>query len=141
MNFPFIENIDSIDRTKAIAADFSKIIKAGDIVLLNGNLGTGKTTFVKFMCKNIGINNANSPSFSIVNEYVGNKKIYHFDFYRLKSIAELYDIGFDEYLNDSDAIIFIEWAELFPEILPKKYFEIKIKFEGEEKRIIKISKT
>ena len=68
----------------------------------------------------------NSPSFSIVNEYSGNNKVYHFDFYRLKKIEELYDIGFEEYLNDEDAIIFIEWGNLMNEALPRNYLEILI---------------
>lgn len=130
-------NIKSLEQTQRIADDFSKFLFPGNIVLLNGNLGTGKTTFIKFICKNFNINNVNSPTFSIVNEYEGSRKVYHIDFYRLKSVNELYDIGFDEYLHN-DAILFIEWAELFPDALPHKHFEVKIKLKEDDVRIFNI---
>ena len=141
MDFPFSQNINSISQTDLIAANFSKIIRPGDLVLLNGNLGSGKTTFIKSVCRNYRINNVSSPSFSIVNEYIGVTRVFHFDFYRLKSAVELFDIGFEEYLNDEDAIVFIEWAELFSEVLPKRFYEIKIEQEKESDRIISIRKN
>ena len=141
MDFPFSQNINSLSQTDLIAANFSKIIHPGDLVLLNGNLGSGKTTFIKSVCRNYRINNVSSPSFSIVNEYTGVTRVFHFDFYRLKSAVELFDIGFEEYLNDEDAIVFIEWAELFSEVLPKRFYEIKIEQEKESDRIISIRKN
>jgi tRNA threonylcarbamoyladenosine biosynthesis protein TsaE len=116
----------SENETIALTKEFSDKIKEGDIIILNGNLGTGKTFFIKHLLKTFKVYNVNSPSFAIVNEYRGTKKIYHFDFYRINKIEELFDIGFNDYLNDKDAIIFIEWGNLFEEILPEKRIEITI---------------
>ncbi len=111
---------------KEFAIEFFNKIEKGSLVCLNGNLGVGKTFFVKAICEYLNIDNSSSPTFSIVNEYSGKEKIYHFDFYRLKNSEELFDIGFNEYLSDEDAYKFVEWAELIPEVLPKHYYEVKI---------------
>ncbi len=109
-----------------LAKDFMKFCKIGDRIVLNGNLGSGKTFFIKAALSSIGIKNVNSPSFAIVNEYQKNFHIYHFDFYRLKSSSELFDIGWQDYLNDDDSIIFVEWGNRFPSILPEFRIEINI---------------
>lgn len=139
MEFPFKKNISTEEDTKQVANLFSEVLKEGDIVLLNGNLGSGKTFFVKQICRAFGIDDVTSPTFSIVNEYYGDIKIYHFDFYRINKLVELEDIGFDEYIDDVESIIFIEWADMFPEILPtKKIYNVNfIKAENEE-RVISI---
>ncbi|MGB9665653.1 MAG: tRNA (adenosine(37)-N6)-threonylcarbamoyltransferase complex ATPase subunit type 1 TsaE [Ignavibacteria bacterium] len=81
-----------------------------------------------------------SPTFSIINEYNGIYKIYHFDFYRIKDIEELYDIGYEDYLNE-ESICLIEWANIFTEILPQERFEVLIEFvENETQRKITINK-
>ena len=141
MDLPFKATLNSETATKKIAADFSEIIKEGDVICLYGDLGSGKTFFVKSVCEKFGIFDVNSPTFAIVNEYSGNIKVYHFDFYRLKNSGELMDIGFYEYLNDKDAVSFIEWSEKFPEILPQNRIEIYLKFVDELKREIEIRKT
>lgn len=89
-----------------------------NILLLNGNLGAGKTTFTQFLLKNLGSKDEiSSPTYSIVNEYNTPKgKVFHFDLYRLKSIEEVYDIGMDEYLDNSFLCI-IEWPEVYLEDL------------------------
>ncbi|MCB9247484.1 MAG: tRNA (adenosine(37)-N6)-threonylcarbamoyltransferase complex ATPase subunit type 1 TsaE [Ignavibacteriales bacterium] len=75
-----------MDDTLRVAKELSHLLTGGNIVLLEGNLGSGKTTLVKNICKNYGIENATSPSFAIVNEYYGTHKIFHFDFYRIKKL-------------------------------------------------------
>ena len=140
MELPFKAILNSETDTKKIATDFSKIVKKGDVICLYGDLGSGKTFFVKSVCENFEINEVNSPTFAIVNEYFGKLKVYHFDFYRLKNSDELMGIGFYEYLNDKDAVLFIEWSEKFPEILPRNRIEIYLKFIDESKREIKIIK-
>ena len=120
--------------TAELASDFIHKLIPGDVVILNGNLGAGKTFFIKSALKVLGIYNVSSPTFAIVNEYNCEYKIYHFDFYRINNINELYDIGFTDYLNDSDAIIFIEWGNLMQEILPHKRIEIKIKINDDFSR-------
>lgn len=140
MEIPCSILVKSELETNSLAKSFAKLIHEGDVIALNGELGSGKTFFIKSFCSEFGIYNVSSPSFAIVNEYNGLKKIYHFDFYRIKKISELYDLGFEDYLNDPDAIVFIEWAELWKDILPKHYYEIRFKFDNENSRIITISK-
>lgn len=137
---PFSRIIESESETEEIAAGFSEMISEGDLVLLNGDLGSGKTFFVKCLCSNYGIQNVTSPSFAIVNEYSGLKKIFHFDFYRIKKLNELYDIGIEDYLKDDKAIALIEWAELWNEIIPNKHYEVRIEMFNEQKRKISITK-
>lgn len=140
MEFPFYQILTDEEETSKVAESFSKILKTGEIVCLNGNLGSGKTFFVKKICDCLGIDTASSPSFSIVNEYSGKIKIVHLDFYRLKKIEELYDIGFDEYLSSGESIVFIEWAEMFPDVLPNSFYNVQIKIIDDQKREIKITK-
>ena len=138
MDFPKEQIVNSIPETILLASKISVLLREGDIIVVNGNLGSGKTTLIKSICMNYGITNANSPSFSLVNEYYGDKKVYHFDFYRLIKIEELYDIGFEDYLNDEEGIIFIEWGNLMEDIIPNNHIEIRIEDLGQERRQIKI---
>jgi tRNA threonylcarbamoyladenosine biosynthesis protein TsaE len=134
VNFPFKKNILYEKETVELAASFALQLNRGDVIILNGNLGAGKTFFIKNAVKALGGNNVNSPTFALINEYESKFKIYHFDFYRINEIVELYDIGFNDYLNDSDAVIFIEWGDLYPEILPKRKIVIEIKLEEDFSR-------
>ncbi len=140
MILPFSSELNTESDTKKVALEFSKLLQAGDVVALTGNLGSGKTFFVKSVCEEYEIANASSPSFAIVNSYKGIMNVNHFDFYRIENVVELYDIGFDEYLND-DSITFIEWAEMFGEILPKLFYKIVIDVILDAKRIITITKN
>jgi len=112
--------------SELIAKEFIEACKPGDRIVLNGDLGAGKTFFIKAALSSIGIKNVNSPSFAIVNEYRNDYSIYHFDFYRLKKSSELFDIGWQDYLNDDESIIFIEWGNRFPAVLPGTRIEINI---------------
>lgn len=134
MEFPYERISSSEEQTKQIALEFLSELKAGDIVVMNGDLGTGKTFFIKKIAEEMGVQNANSPTFAIVNEYDSQPRIYHFDFYRINKVNELHDIGLEDYLTDSEAITFIEWGELFPEVLPSRRYEIKIEQLENEKR-------
>jgi tRNA threonylcarbamoyladenosine biosynthesis protein TsaE len=124
--FPSYHKVSREQDTEKLANEFSSLIKPGEVIVLNGNLGSGKTFFIKSVLKSFNINGVSSPTFSIVNEYTGDIKYYHLDFYRIEVVKELYDIGFDEYMNDEEAIKFIEWGNLFPSILPNKRIEIEI---------------
>ncbi|MCW8849732.1 MAG: tRNA (adenosine(37)-N6)-threonylcarbamoyltransferase complex ATPase subunit type 1 TsaE [Melioribacteraceae bacterium] len=140
MIFPYEKKLFSIDDSEKLAAELSQLFNQRDVIVINGDLGSGKTTIIKLICARFNIFDVSSPSFSIVNEYSGSKKVYHFDFYRIKKIEELYDIGFEDYLNDEEAITFIEWGSLMPEILPKEYYLIDLKQAPQNERIIKIVK-
>jgi tRNA threonylcarbamoyladenosine biosynthesis protein TsaE len=123
---PSVAVVSTEDETKKLASDFMSVIIPGERIILNGQLGAGKTFFVKSALSSLGISNANSPSFAIVNEYDFGRRIYHFDFFRLKNAAELFDIGWQDYMNDEDSIVFIEWGNLIPEVLPEKRIQIEI---------------
>ncbi len=108
-----------------------------NILLLKGNLGAGKTTFTKFLLKNLGSEDeVSSPTYAIVNEYHTPKgKVFHFDLYRMKNITEVYDIGMDEYLDNAQLCI-IEWPEIYEEELEGlPHHEITIT-NNEEKRTV-----
>ena len=105
------------------------------IFLFYGQMGAGKTTFIKALCKGLGvIEPVTSPTFSIVNEYSGsNAKIYHFDFYRLKKQDEALDMGYEEYFY-SNQYCFIEWPEKIPDLLPLHYIKVNISVTDEQVR-------
>ncbi len=131
----------SPEETLEFAKQFSQSLKAGDIVALIGNLGSGKTIFVKGICNGLNAGqNPLSPTFSIINEYIGKYTIYHIDFYRIKDKEELYDIGYEDYFND-ESICLIEWADMFIEILPEDHIEVKIEFGSDDlERVITIQR-
>lgn len=140
MKFPLSIESNGEKETSGLALSFAKELRPGDIVVMNGNLGSGKTFFIKKVTECFGIKYASSPSFAIVNEYNGDIKIYHFDFFRINKIEELYDIGWQDYLNNNDSIIFIEWGELLKEILPDRRFEVRIIMLNESKRRFEFEK-
>ena len=109
------------------------------VFLFYGEMGVGKTAFIKSICKHLNvIDVVSSPTFSIVNQYVNDQDefIYHFDFYRTNNKNEIFDIGYEEYLF-SDSFCFIEWPERLENLLPNKYLEIKMKLR-DGNRVIKI---
>lgn len=107
------------------------------IIAFYGEMGAGKTTLIKAICEELGVKDTvTSPTYSIVNEYksIEGEKIYHFDFYRINSIDEAYDLGYEEYFY-SNCFCFIEWPEKIAELLPLVYEKVTIVLEG-QKRII-----
>ena len=109
------------------------------VFLFYGEMGVGKTAFIKSICKHLNvIDVVSSPTFSIVNQYVNDQDefMYHFDFYRTHNKNEIFDIGYEEYLF-SDSFCFIEWPERLENLLPNKYIEIKMKLR-DGNRVIKI---
>ncbi len=140
MEFPFERMVESEQETAEIASHFSKSIRPGNIICLIGNLGTGKTFFIKSVCREFEINNISSPTFAIVNQHTGKFSVNHFDLYRIKKAEELYDIGFEEYLSDSNSITFIEWADLFEDVIAECSYKVYFKFFGQSNRKIRIEK-
>lgn len=110
---------------------------AGDqkIFLFHGDMGAGKTTFIKSLCSELGVTEpVTSPTFSIVNEYTGgSNKIFHFDFYRLKRQSEALDMGYEEYFYSGD-YCFIEWPEKIPDLIPIHYLRVDIKVLPDQTR-------
>ncbi|HOK39129.1 MAG: tRNA (adenosine(37)-N6)-threonylcarbamoyltransferase complex ATPase subunit type 1 TsaE [Bacteroidales bacterium] len=132
-----IKNLNELDDFAKELANY--ILHNGyKTVLFYGEMGAGKTTLIKQVCKHLGItDNITSPTFAIVNEYKNNRiKIYHFDFYRISSIKEVFDIGFEEYL-DSDDYCFIEWPEIIEDYVYKNSLKLNIIVNSQSSRIIK----
>jgi len=112
------------------------------IFLFDGEMGAGKTTFIKNFCKVLGVEDSvSSPTYSIVNEYVAeNYTVYHFDFYRIKNIQEAYDLGYEEYFYGG-GICLIEWPERVEELLPDHYIKVEISILGESGRAFEFTKN
>ena len=130
--------------TKKLAQEFAAILKPGDIVAFWGELGTGKTFFIKQVCEILKTEEqATSPSFTIINEYLSSDglKIFHFDFYRIENEAELQNLGLDDYFFNN-SICLIEWAEKIQAFLPSTRYDIFLNFvdNNPKARHIKIYK-
>ena len=133
--------IHSLEEYPAAAKWFTGFLQNGNIFAFYGKMGTGKTTFIKSLCEELGVEDTiNSPTFAIVNEYEDRdaNTIFHFDFYRIKSLTEVYNMGYEEYFY-SNACCFIEWPELIEELLPEEHIRVDIT-EGEDGvRTIKVT--
>ena len=132
-----VNNINDLD---IISSNIFKFTKNYKKFAFFGEMGVGKTTLIKFLLTNLGVNdNVTSPTFSIVNEYVNDcfESIYHFDFYRIKSEKEAYDIGIDEYLS-SDNYCFIEWPNNIESFIDDQFVYIYIDTIENNKRNIMI---
>jgi tRNA threonylcarbamoyladenosine biosynthesis protein TsaE len=131
--------IKSLEDTKKFAFDFAKNLQAGDVIVLDGDLGAGKTQFVKYIAHALhSEDEVQSPTFPIIIEYEADIPLFHFDLYRLKSANELYNVGFYDYL-ESDGICFIEWGKKFPENMPKSAIFLTIYRISENEREITIN--
>lgn len=133
----YARTITSPESMKQLASTLVPYVRAGDVVVLTGDLGAGKTQFVQGIAAALGITAAvTSPTFNIVVEYAqGQLPLYHFDLYRLDEADELEDIGYYEII-DGDGVSFIEWGEKFPEALPYGYLEISITVDEQGKRTV-----
>ncbi|WP_214227276.1 tRNA (adenosine(37)-N6)-threonylcarbamoyltransferase complex ATPase subunit type 1 TsaE [Pedobacter sp. B4-66] len=134
-------NVNSLSDLDQAAISLLDFAGAEKIFVFEGDMGAGKTTFIKVLAKALGIKElVSSPTFSIVNEYEGEgNTFYHFDFYRIKNLQEAYDIGYEEYFYSGN-ICFIEWPEKVEELLPEHYIKIEIKMLSENERLLSINK-
>lgn len=121
--------IDSLEKIRDAAKQFVENMGESTVFAFYGKMGAGKTTFIKAVCEELGVNDViTSPTFAIVNEYrseTTGELIYHFDFYRIKKIEEVYDMGYEDYFY-SGAVCFIEWPELIEELLPGDAIKVNI---------------
>lgn len=122
------------EETIRLAEELATLLRPGDVVTLEGDLGAGKTTFTKGIGSGLGVRRMiNSPTFTIVKEYMGELPLYHMDVYRLEDSSE--DIGFDEYFN-GPGISVVEWASFIEEYLPDERLDIRLQMKDEYTRVI-----
>ena len=138
--------INSLDEIDKVAEDFIQNISESDlesnIFAFYGKMGAGKTTFIKAICKALGVKDiVNSPTFTIINEYKSSRgfPVYHFDFYRINKLQEAFDIGTEDYFA-GNGLCLIEWPEKIEEILPEDYIKVTITTNPDLSRTVAISR-
>ena len=130
--------ISDIAHINEAARQFIENIGQSHVFAFYGKMGAGKTTFIKAICEELGVGDViTSPTFAIVNEYTahGEAKVFHFDFYRIKKLEEVYDMGYEDYFY-SGALCFIEWPELIEEILPDDAVRVSITEQEDGSRVV-----
>lgn len=130
--------INNVEQILTAAQQFVALMGDSKIFAFYGTMGVGKTTFVKALCEVLGVTDTvNSPTFAIVNEYDSSKgmPIYHFDFYRIKQLSEVYDMGYEDYFYGR-GFCFIEWPELIEDLLPKETVRVTIKEQLDGSRLV-----
>ncbi len=135
-----MEIVFTIDELESVA---QQIIaqQPAKVIFFHGEMGVGKTTLIKQLCKTLGVTEAtSSPTFSLVNEYetFNNQIVYHFDFYRLKNEIEALDMGADDYFYSGNWC-FIEWAEKIPNLIPEEHSVVTIELRPDGKRNLKLT--
>ena len=133
--------IENIEKIREAAREFVANIGDSTVFAFYGKMGAGKNTFIKAVCEELGVEDViTSPTFAIDNEYrsdASGELIYHFDFYRVKKIEEVYDMGFEDYFY-SGALCFIEWPELCEEVLPEDTVKVTIEESSDGTRVVTI---
>ena len=131
---------NSAEETRALGEQLAERLSAGDVVTLEGELGAGKSELARGIARGLGVTETvTSPSFTILNVYEsGRCPLYHFDWYRLESEEELYELGMDEYLG-GDGVAVVEWAERCPEAVPENVLRIRLEVTGGESRRITVN--
>ena len=132
--------INSLTDINEAAKQFIENMGDGKVFAFYGKMGAGKTTFIKAVCEELGVDDViTSPTFAIVNEYQSattGDSIYHFDFYRIKKLEEVYDMGYEDYFY-SGSLCFLEWPELIDDLLPEDATKVTIEATEEGGRIVK----
>lgn len=131
--------IQSLETIHEAAKQFVQTMGDNTVFAFYGKMGAGKTTFIKAVCEELGVTDViTSPTFAIINEYrsdIADELIYHFDFYRIKKLSEVYDMGYEDYFF-SGAVCFIEWPELIEELLPGDVVKVNIEEEADGSRMV-----
>lgn len=130
--------ISNLKEINTVAKSFLKLFPTQKVFAFFGEMGSGKTTFIKELCVELGvIGNSNSPTFALVNEYptIDSQIIYHFDFYRINKVSEAYDLGYEEYFFSGN-YCFIEWPEKIEELLPEDLIKVSITVNDDNSRTL-----
>ena len=130
-------NIQSLEQIHEAARQFVEAMGDNTVFAFYGKMGAGKTTFLKAVCEELGVSHViTSPTFAIVNEYsAAGQPVYHFDFYRIKSIREVYDMGYEDYFYSGNLCL-IEWPELIDDLLPDDAMRIRIAEQPDGRRTV-----
>ena len=127
------------DETRKAAAALAELLVPGDVVSLTGDLGAGKTAFVQGAARAMGVEEpVVSPTFVLVREYRGVMPIYHVDVYRLDTLQEVHDLGFEDFL-DPGGVVFVEWGDAIEALLPDSHLRIELHTEGDDSRRMRVS--
>ena len=133
--------INTLEEIEAAARQFVEAMGDNTVFAFYGKMGAGKTTFIKAVCTLLGVtDNITSPTFAIVNEYrsdIAGELIYHFDFYRIKKLEEVYDMGYEDYFY-SGCLCLIEWPELIEEVLPEDAVKVTIEEKTDGNRVVTV---
>ena len=131
--------IDSLSELERVAEEILSALGERRVVLLRGGMGAGKTTLVSRIAAKLGAEDTvTSPTFALVNEYEGREgTIYHFDFYRINRVEEVFDLGYEEYFYSGE-LCFVEWPEMVEELLPDDAMQVRITVGDDQKRIFEI---
>jgi tRNA threonylcarbamoyladenosine biosynthesis protein TsaE len=138
-----LERLPDIARQLIDYLGLKALMESENCIAFYGEMGAGKTTLIKELCKQLGINDATgSPSFSLVNEYLTGEgeSVFHFDFYRINDIEEAYDLGYEDYFY-SNSLCLIEWPEKIEPLLPENHIQLKIKIVDDEQRIVELTRA
>ena len=128
--------IKDLEHIREAARTFVDAMGDQHVFAFYGSMGAGKTTFIKAICEELGVEDVvTSPTFAIVNEYERKCPIYHFDFYRIKKLEEVYDMGYEDYFY-GDGLCFIEWPEMMEELLPEGTIKVQIKENADGTRTV-----
>lgn len=128
------------ENLEGVAREILKYLGSPHTVLFNGPMGAGKTTLISALCRELGLpDDVASPTFAIINQYgEGNEVVYHFDFYRIEDVAELYDLGVEDYF-EAPVWNFVEWPERGAQVLPQHYSQIDIEVSAAGERTYRLS--
>ena len=131
---------DSVDATRALAAALAELTQGGDLIVLAGDLGAGKTSFAQGFGRGLGIDDQiTSPTFTLAREYEGRLRLHHLDVYRFDATAEIHDVGLAELLDDDEAVVLIEWGDAILPALPPDLLELRLTLgEGDDDRDIEM---
>ena len=132
--------LESLDKIHEAARYFLNAVGDANIFAIDGDMGVGKTTFIKAVCEELGVKDViTSPTFSLVNEYTDGKgePVYHFDFYRIDDIREAYDFGYEEYFYSGDLCL-VEWPEKIEQLLPENVMTVRITVDSDTARTFEI---
>lgn len=133
----FSIKINTLDELELAARRLLDTFKTNRVFAFYGKMGAGKTTFIQALCKTLGSDdNVTSPTFALINEYnIKDSSVFHFDFYRINDLEEVFDLGYEDYLY-CGKYCFIEWPELIEPLLPENLVEVKIEVDEDDARLI-----